>query len=327
MLVMRCSRNIILQASSVEKSEMKKGLLLDPHRGPKTSVSNSATLRRVDNLHGRLLMFDSLIVIKEAIPDDQPIIEHGREGINLSFPGLSYKRGYYGRRLVEYPSDADQQYLVENEIARAMAVDGRLNVGEAASVVRDRFAEETDRVYEDGTVNRVEPHDILIPRGLMQSAEGTPAISYEFLDGLCVPEKDVPLSDILAFREKHAEARRAFWDALQEMSDDIEWMHGEGSKVEGNVTAALEEYAAVSQETWGKRVIQTIKPEYVLDRGTIAAFSGILAMQQYFGASPISLLATPLLGLRVSINLLPARTKLSDKAQALSYLDKARRVM
>lgn len=303
----------------------KYGLVLDVFRKPNTLIGDANTISRVDNLRGRLIMFDSLVVLKEMIPESVYFQKPEFIGNNFSTKTTPFDRGMWGRRLVHYPVDADQSFLVHKKIAQAIATPSNFDISSSMLNAQDRFMRGSDNRSNEWPENYITPHKLFLPRNsFSEDDEPVPCLTLDLFDGLPSPSKDVPLDDVLEFKLKRDDERIAFLSTLDEISNDIEWMasNARNKELETRIKKHLTEFAQVNAESWGVRVRQSIKFEYILDKTVISAFSGFLALQQYFGSSPAYFAIPALSGLKVSINLLPTKRKPSEKAQAISYLDK-----
>lgn len=239
---------------------MEYGILIDPEYPPSARLSDCPTKEvKVDAIH-KVTYFDRLFVLKEAIPS-----QYG-PAVFRSGPGPSSSPGERGRRITLYENAADQNFLVERDVASAITIDPSRTISQAAI----EFSSSKDRTFIAGDQTVFVP-----PRLIARDLPAETCLRLDFENFLPIPDKKTnSLEDALFFQEKYGNSRKEFWGAVVDIANDIDWLHGEdvASKFSKVVGDRIEEYQRYSEETWGKRVVSSFSAKFVIDSETVKSF-------------------------------------------------------
>ena len=124
-------------------------------------------------------------------------------------------------------------------------------------------------------VERNQGIDCLIhPAFLDQSFKSQPALSIAFLDDI-LPDPDVPLSDVLDFKEGHRSNLSAFWRQVYRIANgpDGFLINNPEQALRRELIAALDELEAAQRKWFGARILRNARIDVSLSLPAIAALA------------------------------------------------------
>jgi len=157
----------------------------------------------------------------------------------------------------------------------------------------------------DGAAPIVNERELFLPDRIIQALpEKEICLEMEFLDGLATPPKGVPLEELLQFKDARAAEYEAFWDCLRDTAADIEFYNSESKRqiLQKKLAKGLGEYEKAISESWGRRVANSAKFNFVVNGSLVHSFATAGAFWQYYGSNPIILAAGALGAVRFSLS-------------------------
>jgi len=304
--------------------------LIDPKGEVDTPIRKLVSRNYDGGLPHLLGMFDSVATVKERLTDQD------------LYSGESM------RRITWIKPDSTQQFLAQRTLVLGQSFHPETTLLEACLAMQDGFSTPVESSvlgdpnfdYE-GPIEQEGIHDASVAVPMINSRElflpdritnAFPdrhmCIEVDFLEGLSIPQKNVPLEEILRFKERNTSEYEAFWDCLRGLAADVEYFNSpkKRDQLQKQMKNSLGDYETIMSESWGRRVVNSAKFNFVLDGGTVGSFTTVAAFQQYFGTEPLVLIAGTLGAVRLSLNLRPSRAPLSDEASAMSYISELKRV-
>lgn len=301
--------------------------LIDPLGNPNSRVEELKSQVYNGGLAHLIGMFESVATLKERLSSKDPYSEHSM------------------RRITHISPDADHRFLMENLIIHGQSCSPETTLADACKEMQESFYkpprnDEYMRVFGKEPnpkevfnplrgVPIVNERELFIPDRISQAFEDKHmCIEVDFLEGLSTPQKHTPLEEILRFKERYSAEYEAFWDCLRDLALDIEYFNSPAKreKIQRKISKNIGDYEKIMAESWGRRVVNTAKFNYVLDGKEVAAFASLGAFLNFFGVTPLIFAIGALPGLKITLNLRPSRSPLEGDVAAMSYISNLKRV-
>ena len=278
---------------------------------PTDEMQNIASREGIDELHSLLVFFDDLMLLTEAGPP--AAIVFGNPNRTLHF-------------------GADVDYLAEQRLLFESIAPPERPLWQATKLAQEGFEKGT--LFADDSRRELDPdshpRDVFVSKRVATHyTDIAPTLTIEFLGGICIPPKAIPLQEILQFVSDHEAERRAFWFSAFDLARRIDWMQSKNpeAEVQGAILDRLDEFEAVSRQTWGRRVVDAASFQFTLDRASLTAIAGGAASTGIDFVPLTASIALGALGLvRFSIELLPSKPPMPQGAQAMSFLSNVRQI-
>lgn len=149
-----------------------------------------------------------------------------------------------------------------------------------------------------------------------------PSINVKFLDGILCPPDNVPLEEVIAFREKRSSERQAFFDALYRHCEAIEI---EGKKLSVNVDPkkiekALQDLNRSMPQRWISGIRRSLSFEVRPTQATIVAL--IPALTAFATGNDVAPLITTALSSAIvcGVSLTPRLKNENDFTKAMGFV-------
>lgn len=162
---------------------------------------------------------------------------------------------------------------------------------------------------------------------LKSGKAAVPAVGMSFLDGLWCPRDDVPIDEVLLFKEERAPEREAFLAALMEASENVEIeSHGLvlGVPIE-KLEKALSELNRSAIERWARGVKRSFRWGIRPNEKTLLSLAAAAGSYDFLGNSSVSVLLALWGAVEFSVDLTPRLEPVSDATKAISYMMDVRR--
>lgn len=148
-----------------------------------------------------------------------------------------------------------------------------------------------------------------------------PSVGITFLDGIYCPPDDVPIDDVLRFREDRADKLEAFMQAMFEASENLSI---EDHRLILNVPitrveAALAELNKTAIERWGDKVRRSFSWGIRPNKKTLASLATSIAAYDTFDNFSLSVLIALYGAVEFSVDVTPRLEPHSDFTKAISY--------
>lgn len=292
-------------------SQTMPSAIVYPGGNPSNEMRNVQSREGIDGLHSLLLFFDDLMLLTEARPS---------AAIQIGNPN---RRLHFG---------ADIDYLAERRLVFESLAPSERPLWQATKSAQESFA--SGNIYTDESMSHVDrdshPRDVFVSKRAAEHYPDTsPTLTIEFVEGICVPPTDVALPEVLQFAEAQKSQRRAFWFSVFDLARRVDWMQSNNPEAElqSEILSRLEEFGAISRQTWGRRVVDSASFQFTLDRASLATIAGGAAST---GVDFIPLTASIILGslglIRFSVELLPSKPQMPQGTQAMSFLSSIKEI-
>jgi hypothetical protein len=152
--------------------------------------------------------------------------------------------------------------------------------------------------------------------------EIVPSIGLSFLDGLWCPHEDVPLDEILKFKEQRASEREAFMVALIDAAENVKVQNHSlvlGVPID-RIEKALAELNRTAVEKWATGAKRSFRWGIRPNQTTLLKLAAAVSSYEYLGNATASVLLALWGTVEFSIDLTPRLEPISEDSRALSYM-------
>lgn len=269
-------------------------IILSPSTRSDLNIAEIETCYNIPEILSHALFFDRFLILKEARPP------------------ASIQIGPPHRPLIVTP-ETDE--LIARNLVYEFVCDPRWQLAESLLAARSSVIEgRGGNAAEDAFVSQ---------NVASQSKDKEWLLTFEFLEGLAIPNGDVSIRDVLQFKSDHSDEKMVFWSEVFKIASDVRWLASDKPDYElrKRLLNNYDAYSASVENTWKRRVVDNMKLSFVLDAKALAAI-GISATSDLMGYTPTTLtVALGALGMvRFSLDLLPSPLKATQGAMAMSYL-------
>jgi hypothetical protein len=282
-----------------------------------TPIKDVATAQRVNNFRSLLFFYDEFMILLEARPS------------------AAFQIGSPHRQL---NSGSNIDFLSDKNLLFASLCPPDRAISEATSNARDSFAK--GQVGTEFNFNSlaedIGERDVFISRRMAANYVDLHAnLVIEFLDGIAIPDDRISFEDIAKFKERRRAEYMGFWHSIFGLATQIDWLtsNDPASELRATILNDLNAYNRVSSETWGKRVVDKMSFQFVLDKTAITTLAGAALSSSAAAGAAVGLpsaiipssvaVGLGLLGtVRFSIDLLPSKPPMPQGAMGMSYLSK-----
>jgi len=281
-------------------------LLITPNADPKSLISDTNPISEYISVSEKLMLFDKLVLMKLKYPP--AFISFGREE--------------NGKRLTLFENEADQNFLAKHKLIDGCAFSGELKLIDAIVQLRTIFANLDD-------TGVIKPTDVVVPEHIAgHFPKVNLCLSLDFKDLLFLPQRGIPLEEVLEFKNKRRAEYDAFWDRLYQLgSDPAILCRADASDVlKRKLQSSTEALAKVSEESWGQRVVKSFKLTFTFDATTVASLAAAITASQTTNIPPVALSLAGLAVVRASIDMRPSIPSVNSESAAMSYLHSIRKL-
>lgn len=269
-------------------------IILSPSTRNDLTIAKIETRYSIPEILSHALFFDKFLILKEAQPP-API-----------------QIGPPHRPLIVTP-ETDE--LIARNLVYEFVCDPRWQLAESVLAARSS-------VIEGRGGNPSE--DAFISQNVASQCKDKEwLLTFDFLEGLAIPNGEVSIVDVLQFKSDHSDEKMVFWSEVYKIVSDVRWLASDNPDYElrKRLHHNYDAYSASAEKTWKRRVVDSMKLSFVLD-GKALATIGISATSNSMGLTPTILtVALGALGMvRFSLDLLPSPLKTTQGAMAMSYL-------